>query len=39
MDNGIIKVNLSNPKGMVNGIEYEGIENLLSLDNDEDNRG
>lgn len=39
MDNGIIGVNLSNPMGMVIGIQYKGIENLLEVDNSEDDRG
>lgn len=39
MDNGIVKVTLSKPKGIVTGIEYGGIDNLLEIINDEDNRG
>ncbi|XP_038899397.1 probable rhamnogalacturonate lyase B isoform X5 [Benincasa hispida] len=39
MDNGIIGVNLSNPKGMVIGIQYKGVENLLEVGNAEDDRG
>ncbi|KAL5074052.1 hypothetical protein RYX36_013036 [Vicia faba] len=39
MDNGILKVTLSNPDGVVIGIEYNGIDNLLEVLNDESNRG
>lgn len=39
MDNGILKVTLSNPDGIVTGIEYNGIDNLLEILNDESNRG
>ncbi|KAG6648678.1 hypothetical protein I3843_07G160200 [Carya illinoinensis] len=39
MDNGILQVNISNPEGMVTGIEYNGIDNLLEILNEESNRG
>ncbi|KAA8531470.1 hypothetical protein F0562_006177 [Nyssa sinensis] len=38
MDNGIVKVTLSTPKGLITGIQYNGIENLLAY-NKESNRG
>ncbi|KAJ1393114.1 Rhamnogalacturonate lyase [Sesbania bispinosa] len=39
MDNGILKVTLSNPDGIVTGIQYKGIDNLLEVLNQESNRG
>lgn len=39
MDNGILQVNLSKPEGMVVGIQYQGIDNLLEVLQDETNRG
>nr|XP_028950266.1 probable rhamnogalacturonate lyase B isoform X2 [Malus domestica] len=39
MDNGILQVTLSKPEGIVTGIRYNGIDNLLEIRNDESNRG
>ncbi|VFQ62268.1 unnamed protein product [Cuscuta campestris] len=39
MDNGIVQVTLSNPEGIVTGIRYNGMDNLLEVLNDESNRG
>ncbi|CAL0313009.1 unnamed protein product [Lupinus luteus] len=39
VDNGIISVTLSNPEGYVTGISYNGIDNILELENGEHDRG
>lgn len=39
MENGLVSVTLSVPGGMVTGIEYNGIANLLEEENKENNRG
>ncbi|XP_058190698.1 probable rhamnogalacturonate lyase B isoform X2 [Rhododendron vialii] len=39
IDNGILQVTLSKPEGMVTGISYKGIDNLLEVKNGETKRG
>ncbi|KAK2996012.1 hypothetical protein RJ640_013902 [Escallonia rubra] len=39
VDNGLIKVTFSSPGGMITGIEYNGIDNILEETNKESNRG
>ncbi|PHT50864.1 hypothetical protein CQW23_10611 [Capsicum baccatum] len=39
MDNGILQVTLSVPDGIVTGITYNSVDNLLEFLNDETNRG
>ncbi|XP_019053046.1 PREDICTED: probable rhamnogalacturonate lyase B [Nelumbo nucifera] len=39
MDNGILQVTLSVPGGIVSGIRYKGLDNLLEILNEEENRG
>ena len=39
MENGIVQVTLSVPDGIVTGIRYNGVDNLLEVLNKESNRG
>lgn len=39
MDNGILQVYLSKPGGFVTRIQYNGIDNLLEVLNEKNNRG
>ncbi|RZC82080.1 hypothetical protein C5167_044653 [Papaver somniferum] len=39
MDNGLVQVNISNPLGFVTGVQYNGTDNLLEIDNEDHNRG
>ena len=39
IDNGLVEVTFSSPDGDVTGIKYKGIDNVLEIGNDEDNRG
>ncbi|KAL6012682.1 hypothetical protein ACLOJK_003171 [Asimina triloba] len=39
IDNGILQVTLSKPEGIVTGISYNGVDNLLEGLNQENNRG
>lgn len=39
VDNGIVSVNFSRPKGYVLGMSYKGIDNILEDDNEEQDRG
>ncbi|OVA15246.1 Rhamnogalacturonate lyase [Macleaya cordata] len=39
LDNGIVQVTLSKPEGIVTGIRYNGVDNLLEIRNEEVNRG
>ncbi|KAL6012687.1 hypothetical protein ACLOJK_003176 [Asimina triloba] len=39
IDNSIVQITLSNPEGIVTGIQYGGIDNMLEVVNEEFNRG
>lgn len=39
LDNGIVQITLSKPGGIVTGIKYGGLDNLLEIVNKEKNRG
>lgn len=39
MDNGILRVTITKPDGIVAAIKYNHIDNLLEIANDESNRG
>ncbi|KAI5077487.1 hypothetical protein GOP47_0007311 [Adiantum capillus-veneris] len=39
LDNGIVRVTLSKPAGIVTGIKFGGLDNLLEIANKEKNRG
>ncbi|KAG0630091.1 hypothetical protein M758_1G153400 [Ceratodon purpureus] len=39
LDNGIVRVTITKPGGIVTGLKYGGIENLLETHNKETNRG
>lgn len=39
LDNGIVQVTITKPGGIVTGVKYGGIDNLLEYRNKETNRG
>lgn len=39
MDNGIVKLTLTSPQGLIAGLSYEGVNNILDWRNRETYRG
>lgn len=39
VDNGLAKITFSTPEGMITGIQYNGIDNILEEKNKESDRG
>ncbi|KAJ6824401.1 putative rhamnogalacturonate lyase B isoform X1 [Iris pallida] len=39
IDNGLLQLTLSKPDGIVTGVRYNGVDNLMEVLNREDNRG
>ncbi|XVE95155.1 hypothetical protein REPUB_Repub02eG0072100 [Reevesia pubescens] len=39
IDNGILQVTISKPEGIITGVSYQGIDNLLEVRDGESNRG
>ncbi|CAL9147711.1 unnamed protein product [Musa hybrid cultivar] len=39
MDNGIVQLTLSKPRGSITGVKHHGVGNLLEVKNREDGRG
>ena len=39
IDNGILQLTLSKPDGIVTGVQYNGVDNLMEVINKEDDRG
>ncbi|CAN1317037.1 Rhamnogalacturonate lyase [Linum perenne] len=39
IDNGIVRVTFSSPDGDIIGIKYKGVDNVLEILNEDDNRG
>lgn len=39
IDNGLLQLTLSNPGGLIRGIQYNGMDNLLELHNQDLNGG
>ncbi|XP_078435920.1 uncharacterized protein LOC144706766 isoform X2 [Wolffia australiana] len=39
LDNGILRVTLMKPSGMISGISFNGLDNLMEVSNEESDRG
>lgn len=39
LDNGILQLTLSKPDGVITGVGYSGVDNLMEVLNEESDRG
>lgn len=39
LGNGLVQLTISNPQGLLTGVKYGGMDNVLDIKSDEYNRG